>query len=211
MKTHQVTWLPVLLCLAVMGAAHTATRSIKAEAAPNSKQPTDIMNALAATGPHASLGDQAKVLEQLVGTWDVEYKDILKDGREQHRIGQFIMSWALAGRATEIVWIVEPSEGRQEREVYTAIQYFDSKTRSWPMVFIDPEHASTAKFTGGATLDGRMVLQTSDLGRPQNRWSFTANGPDSVVFRDEYSSDGGETWKTLSEDHMKRQRPDATR
>jgi len=38
-----------------------------------------------------------------------------------------------------------------------------------------------------------MVLQTSDLGRPQNRWSFNPTGPDSFVFRDE----GGETWKLL--------------
>jgi hypothetical protein len=209
MKTRQVTRLGVLLCIAAIGPAHAATRSIKAELAPNSKQVPD--NIISAAGPHASLGDQAKVLEQLVGTWDVEYRDIQKDGREQRRSGQFIMSWVLDGRAIEDVWIVEPSEDRPQREVYAAIQYFDSKTRSWPMVFIDPEHASTAKFTGGATLDGRMVLQTSDLGRPQNRWSFTATGPDSVVFRDEFSSDGGETWKLLSEDHLKRHHDAASR
>jgi hypothetical protein len=211
MKTRQVTWLAVLLSLAAAGSTHAAPKSSKADSATNSQQMPGIMSALVASGAHASLGDQAKVLEQLVGTWDVEYKDIQKDGRESHRSGQFIVSWVLDGRAIEDVWIVEPSEGRPEREVYTAIQYFDSKTRSWPMVFIDPEHASTARFTGGATLDGRMVLQTSDLGRPQNRWSFTANGPDSLVFRDEYSSDGGETWKTLSEDHLKRHHSDAVR
>jgi hypothetical protein len=211
MKTRQVTWLTVFLCAAAIGSAHAANKSIKADAAPNSKQVPDIIRALAATGPHASLGDQAKVLEQLVGTWDIEYRDILKDGREQRRSGQFIMAWVLDGRAIEDVWIVEPSEGRQEREVYADIRYFDSKTRTWPTVFIDPEHASMAKFTGGATLDGRMVLQTSDLGRPQNRWSFTANGPDSFVFRDEYSNDGGETWKLLSEDHLKRHRDAASR
>ena len=200
MNTHQATSLIVLLCLAAMGSAHTATESIEPDRAPN----PDIIGALASSGPHVSLVDQAKALEKLVGTWDVEYRDILKDGREQRRNGQFIVAWTLDGRAIEDVWIVEPSEGRPEREVYTAIQYFDSKTRTWPMVFIDPEHGSTAKFTGGATLDGRMILQTSDLGRPQNRWSFTATGPDTLVFRDEYSSDGGETWKLLSEDHLKR-------
>ena len=204
MKTRQATWLTVLLSLAAMGPAHAANKSTKDSPAPNSKQGPDIIGALVASGPHASLGDQAKVLKQLVGTWDVEYRDILKDGREQHRTGQFIMAWVLDGRAIEDVWIVDPSEGRPEREVYAAIQYFDAKSNSWPTVFIDPEHGSTAKFTGGATLDGRMVLQTSDLGRPQNRWSFNATGPDSFVFRDEFSSDGGETWKLLSEDHLKR-------
>jgi hypothetical protein len=211
MKTHQATWLTVLLCIAAIGLAHAANKSIKASSSPNSKQVPDITSALAANGPHASLGDQAKVLEQLVGNWDVEYLDILKDGREQRRTGQFIVAWVLDGRAIEDVWIVEPSEGRQEREVYADIRYFDPKTRTWPTVFIDPEHASTAKFTGGATLDGRLVLQTSDLGRPQNRWSFTATGPDSFVFRDEFSSDGGETWKLLSEDHLKRHRTPESR
>src|SRR4051812_24168386 len=117
MKIRQVTRLTVLLCVAAIGSAHAATRSIKADLAPGSKQVPDIIGALAATGPHASLSDQAKVLNQLVGTWDVEYRDILKDGREQRRSGQFIVAWVLDGRALEDVWIVEPSEGRQEREV----------------------------------------------------------------------------------------------
>jgi hypothetical protein len=211
MKTRQATWLTILLCVAQMGPAHAANKSNKDSPPPNSKQTPDIVGALIASGPHTSLGDQAKVLEQLVGTWDVEYRDIQKDGREKHRTGQFIMAWVLDGRAIQDVWIVDPTEDRAEREVYAAIQYFDLKSHSWPTVFIDPEHASTAKFTGGASLEGRMVLQTSDLGRPQNRWSFTATGPDSVVFRDEFSSDGGETWKLLSEDHLKRHHDAASR
>jgi hypothetical protein len=210
MKTRQATWLTVSVCLAALGLAHAKNKSSEASPAPNSKQAPDIVSALLASGPHASFGDEAKVLEQLVGHWDVEYTDILKDGRERRRKGQFIMAWVLDGRAIEDVWIVEPLEGQQEREVYADIRYFDPKTRTWPAVFIDPEHASMAKFTGGATLDGRLVLQTSDLGRPQNRWSFAATGPDSFVFRDEFSSDGGETWKLLSEDHLTRHRAAAT-
>lgn len=202
MKTRQAPWLTALLCLAAIGLTHAADKNSKGT--PNSNQVPDLIGALVAAGPHASLGDQAKVLEQLVGTWDVAYRDILKDGREHRRNGQFIVAWVLDGRAIADVWIVDPSDDRQEREVYADIRYFDAKTRTWPAVFIDPQHASTARFTGGGTLDGRMVLQTSDLGRPQNRWSFTATSPDSFVFRDEYSSDGGETWKLLSEDHLKR-------
>ena len=211
MKTRQATWLTVSLCLAALGLAHAANKTVKAGSAPDSKPVPDIISALGAAGPHASLGGQSKVIEQLVGTCDVEYRDIQKDGQEKRRSGQFIVAWVLDGRAIEDVWIVDPSEGRPEREVYTAMQYFDSKTHTWPMVFIDPEHASTAKFTGGATLDGRLNLLTSDLGRPQNRWSFTAAGPDRLVFRDEYSNDGGETWKLLSEDHLKRHQSDAAR
>jgi hypothetical protein len=128
----------------------------------------------------------------------------LRDGRKQHRTGQFIVAWILDGRAIEDVWIVDPSEGRTEREVYADIRYFDPKSHSWPTVFIDPEHASSARFTGGATADGRMVLQSADLGKPENRWSFIDIGPETCGFRDEYSLDGGVSWTLQAEYHLKR-------
>jgi hypothetical protein len=90
-----------------------------------------------------------------VGTWDVEYRDITKDGREQHRTGQFIMAWVLDGRAIEDVWIVDPSEGRPEREVYAAIQYFDSKSHSWPA----PEPLVIQRHLSGQLRVSRRILE----------------------------------------------------
>lgn len=211
MKIRYVLWLSACIFLSAMSPTLAAAKGPKANAVPNLEPRLDILGALAASGPHASFGDQSEIFERLVGSWDVEYMDILKDGRQQHRTGQFIVAWVLDGRAIEDVWIVFPAEPRQEREVYADLRYFDSKTRSWPTVFIDPEHASMARFTGGTTSDGRIVLQTSDLGHPQNRWSFTDIGPDTCVFRDEFSSDGGESWKLQSEYHMTRRHGPASR
>ena len=58
----------------------------------------DMVAAFKAMGPHRSLSDQAKVFGDLVGTWDVEYTDFLKDGTVKHASGEFIVGWVLDGR-----------------------------------------------------------------------------------------------------------------
>jgi hypothetical protein len=164
----------------------------------------DMVAALKAPGPHPSLGDQAKIFGRLVGTWEVEYTDFSKEGKVTHRSGELVVGWVMDGRAIQDLWIVYPSGARKEREVYTDLRYFDRKSRTWPATFIDPEHASVARFTGGPAGDDRIVLDTPDLGEKDTRWSFNDIRPDSFVFRDDASGDGGQTWRLQSEYHMKR-------
>jgi hypothetical protein len=109
------------------------------------------------------------------------------------------------GRAIEDLWIVYPSGTDKEREVYADVRYFDQKSGTWPAIFIDPQSASVATFTGGAVGDDRIVLDSQDLVAGQTRrWSFSDIRHDSLVFRDDSSSDGGKTWTLKSEYHMKR-------
>jgi hypothetical protein len=164
----------------------------------------DMVTALKAMGPHPSLGDQAKVFSRLVGTWDVEYTDFRKDGKITHRSGQLIVGWVMDGRAIQDLWIVYPSGTRKDREVYTDLRYYDPKSGMWPATFIDPEHASVARFTGGAVGDDRIVFDTRDFGGTDTRWSINDIRPDSFVWREEESLDGGKTWRLVAEHHMKR-------
>jgi hypothetical protein len=152
------------------------------------------------------LGDQAQVLGRIVGTWDVEYKDYAKDGTAIHRTGEFIVGWIMDGQAVQDLWIVDPSGTRKEREVYTDLHWFDAKARTWRATFVDPEHGSVARFTGGPVGNDRYVLETSDLGSKQTRWSFNDIRPDSFVWRDEASDDDGKTWKLQADYQMKRRR-----
>jgi hypothetical protein len=155
------------------------------------------------------LGDQAQIPARIVGTWDVEYTDFAKDGKAIHRTGEFIVEWVMDGRALQDLWIVNPSGTRKEREVYTDLHWFDAKSRTWRAAFVDPEHGSLAEFTGGPVGNDRFVLETQDLGSNQtNRWSFNDIRSDSFTWRDEASSDGGNTWKILAEYRMKRRRAD---
>ncbi|HWZ63599.1 MAG TPA: hypothetical protein VNX02_11290 [Steroidobacteraceae bacterium] len=166
----------------------------------------DMVTALEALGPHSSLGDQAKVFGRLIGTWEVEYTDFSKAGKVTHRSGELIIGWIMDGRAIQDLWIVDPSGTRKEREVYTDVRYFDPRSRTWPAIFIDPEHASVAKFTGGAVGDDRIVLETQDFDNKETRWSANDIRPNSFVWREEESSDGGQTWRLQAQHQMKRRR-----
>ena len=164
----------------------------------------DMITAIKAMGPHPSLGDHAKVFGRLVGTWDVEYINFSKDGKVTHRSGQLMVGWVMDGRAIQDIWIVYPSGTRKDREVYTDLRYYDPKSGTWPATFIDPEHASVARFTGGAVGDDRVVFDTRDFDGTDTRWSINDMRPDSFVWREEESLDGGKTWRLLAEHHMKR-------
>ena len=164
---------------------------------------SDVSTSLRAAGPHPSLGDQAGLMGRLVGTWDVDYVDIAKDGAVKRHPGQLIVGWVMDGRAIQDLWIVDPWGSRTEREGYADIRYFDPKTKTWPAAFFDPEHASIARFTSGPVDGDRIVLNTQDLGG-DTRWSFNEIGPNAFIFRDEVSGDGGKTWRLRSEDHLTR-------
>jgi hypothetical protein len=197
-------WLLASFCLSWASLSQGASTTEKPVQAPATDPRLEMVTALKAMGPHPSLGDQAKVFDRLVGTWDVEYTDFLKDGKVTHRSGEFIVGWVMDGRAIQDFWIVYLSGTHEEREVYSDLRYYDPKSRSWPAIFIDVEHASVARFTGGAAGDDRIVLDTSDFDGTDTRWSINDIRSGSFVWREEESLDGGKTWRLLAEHHMKR-------
>jgi hypothetical protein len=197
MKKNFALWLIASALLSSFGAAGDV---------PATDPPLGLTTALKATSPHPTLGDQAQVPGRLVGTWDVEYTTFAKDGTASQRTGEFIVEWVMDGRAIQDLWIVHPSGTRKEREVYTDLHWFDAKSRTWRSAFVDPEHGSVAKFTGGPVGNDRYVLETPDLGSKQTRWSFYDMRRDSFAVRGEASNDDGKTWKLESEYKMKRRR-----
>jgi hypothetical protein len=207
MKKHCAAWMLVASLLAWTALGFGDTAAAASDATASHEPRLDLVAALRALGPHPSLGEQANVFGRLVGSWDVEYTDFSKDGKvSHHRSGEFIVGWIMDGRAIQDVWIVDPSGGRKDREVYTEVRYFDPKSETWHATFIDPEDASVARFTGGAVGSDRIVFESQDLDGTETRWSFNEIRPDSLVYREESSRDGGNTWRLTSEYHMKRQR-----
>jgi hypothetical protein len=203
-RNHYAVWLVASGLLSSLGTCGPSAATETVGNTPATDPHLGLMAALEATSPNPSLGDQAQVLGRLVGTWDVEYTDFAKDGKAIHRTGEFIVGWVMDGRALQDLWIVNPSGKRKDREVYTDLHYFDPKTRTWRATFVDPEHGSVARFTGGGVGNDRFVLETLDIDSRQTRWSFNDIRPDSFVWRDEASSDGGKTWRLQAEYQMKR-------
>lgn len=204
MKKHYAVWLVAAGLLSSLSACSRVAAAEKDGNAPATDPRLGLVTELNATGPHPSLGDQAEVVGRLVGTWDVEYNNFAKDGKVTRRTGAFIVGWVMDGRAIQILWIVNPSGTRKDREVYANLHWFDPKSRAWRSAFVDPEHGSVARFTGGPVGQDRFVLETQDFGSELSRWSANDIRPDSLVWRDDASSDGGKTWRLQAEYQMKR-------
>lgn len=178
--------------------------SLSVRDAPATDPRLDMVTALQAMGPHPSLGDQAKVFGRFVGTWDAEYTELSKDGKATHSSGEVVFGWVMDGRAIQDLFIIYPSATHKEKFIGTTLRYFDPKSGTWRVIFIDPENDSVTRFTGGAAGDDRIVLHGQDTDGKETRWSFNDIRADSFVFRDEESRDGGKTWRLREEDHMKR-------
>ena len=204
-KKHYAVWLLasgflVWVSLIIGGAAATGRSTTEPATDPR----LDMVAILQAMGPHPSLGEQAEVFGRFVGVWDGEYTEFSKDGKTTHSSGEWTFGWVMDGRAMEDLFIIHPSAVRKERYIGTTLRYFDPKSATWSVTFVDPENGAVETLSGGAVGDDRIVLHSGSTDGRKSRWSFDQIRADSWVFRDEVSSDGGTTWRLREEDHMKR-------
>ena len=162
-----------------------------------------MVKELSASGPHASLGDEARVFDRLVGTWDCDYGFYAEDGSITHTPGELKFGWIIDGRAIQDIWITYPTKGSMERGIGTSIRFFDSKSKMWRVVFVSPAYGALVIVQGGAE-GNRIVLRGVDDERSALRWSFNDIQADSFVWRGEKSRDGGETWRLEEEHRMTR-------
>ena len=168
---------------------------------PDSRQA--LINVLPASSPHPSLGDEARVWDRFIGAWDCDYTFFLEDGSVKHSRGEVDFGWVMDGRAIQDIWITYPKEAGKERGIGTSLRFFDSKSKTWQVVFISPAHSAVITVRGGIEGD-RIVLRGVDSEGAMLRWSFNDIKPDSFTWRGETSRDGGKTWKLEEEHHMKR-------
>jgi len=172
--------------------------------APRAADPRQQMvTLLSAAGPHAALGDQARVWDRFVGTWDCDFGFYAADGSIKRYPGELDFGWVLDGRAIQDLWILYPRNGETERGIGTSIRFLDEKARTWHVVFVDPRAAAFISVQGGVEGD-RIVLRGQDLDGAEIRWSFNDIKDDSFTWRGEKSRDGGKTWRLAEEHHMRR-------
>lgn len=162
-----------------------------------------MVSVLSAPSPHPSLGDEARVWDRFVGTWDCDYTFFLEDGGVRHSRGELEFGWVLDGRAIQDIWITYPKEAGKERGIGTSVRFFDGKSKTWQVVFISPAYNAVITVRGGTEGD-RIVLRGVDNEGAMLRWSFNDIKPDSFTWRGEKSRDGGKTWKLEEEHHMRR-------
>src|SRR5438874_197744 len=120
-----------------------------------------MVGTLWAPGPHPSLGDQARVWDRFVGTWDADFGFLGDDGTVRHAPGEIDFGWVLDGRAVQDLWIGYPSDAAKERSIGTSLRYFDAKAGLWNVVFVNPQFGAALQVRGGLEGD-RIVLRGED-------------------------------------------------
>jgi hypothetical protein len=168
-----------------------------------------MIAALAAHGPHPSLGAEARVFDRFVGTWDCEYSFHAEDGSVRRSAGELRFGWIIDGRAVQDIWIGYPEKPNEERRIGTSVRVFDTKLRMWRVVFLAPAFNLVIHAQGGVEGD-RIVLRGEDPDGGQLRWSFNEITNDFFIWRGEKSRDGGRTWR-LEEEHRMTRRSGTSR
>ena len=163
----------------------------------------EMVSVLAAPGPHPSLGEQARLWDRFVGTWDCDYTFHLDDGGVRHLRGELEFGWIIDGRAIQDIWITYAQDGTKERDMGTSIRFYDEERKVWRVIFVSPVYRALTTVEGGQEGD-RIVLRGAGREGSILRWSFGDIQPDSFVWRGEKSKDGGRTWQLREEHRMKR-------
>jgi hypothetical protein len=202
--------ITVIIAMTTFGNASSNTQTAAQEptsSATGNDSRRDMITALPALSPHPSLGDQARVFDRFVGTWDCDYVHYEKDGSVSRSSGEVIFGWIIDGRALQDIWIWhEKGRSTNERGIGTTLRIFDSKSGKWRIVWVAPEAGIIKTLTGGAVGD-RIVLEGKADDGSSLRWSFNDIRNDSFVWRGETSGDEGKTWRLTAEYHMRRRSP----
>lgn len=203
-SSHQTTF-DIVVLISAASMLYLFARSVdavdKPAVPPDPRQA--MVSALAALGPHPSLGDEARAFDRFVGTWDCEFTFFLRDGNTKHSEGELEFGWILDGQAVQDIWITYPQEAGKERGIGTTVRFFDAKSKTWRIIFVGPAYGALITVQGGAE-GGRIVLRGVDDKGAMLRWSFNDIQADSFTWRGETSRDGGASWKLEEEHHMRR-------
>jgi hypothetical protein len=192
-----VNALVVAVSIFSFASAHT----IPSSQATNSQG--TMVAALGASGPHSSLGEEARVFDRFVGAWDCDYTFYLDAGGKRHSSGELLFGWIIDGRAMQDIWITYPKDGAKDRGIGTSVRFFDTRSKVWRVTFVSPAYDALITVQGGAE-GNRIVLRGTDDEGSSLRWSFNDITPNSFVWRGEKSRDGGKKWVLEEEHHMRR-------
>lgn len=165
-----------------------------------------ILAGSAASGAPAASPEQARrpdqrLLDGLIGTWDVDYTIYDANNSVRHYLGTAVYQRILDGAAIQEIW--SDSHGRSARPYGTTLEFYDAKRGRWTAIWIYPEQGMYYSVTGGETA-GRIVLTGEDQKGVMQRWSDEDFRANSFIGRFEVSKDGGKTWQLVGVNHMQR-------
>lgn len=168
-------------------------------------QPNAFLDALCAEGASPDRGANMNLYAWLIGSWDLDVRGHLPDGKTRRRPGEWHFGWVLEGRAIQDVWIVPPRGAARQGDATanvnsygTTLRVYDPRIDAWQIQWTDPVTQSYLTMVGRK--EGADIVQ---LGKSPDgnliRWSFSEIAPDAFRWRGELSGDGGEAWRLAVE------------
>lgn len=144
-----------------------------------------------------------KLLDHMIGDWDVDYAIYDEHGNVKHYLGTASYRWILDGAAIQEIWTSD-YHGRKAQPYGMTVEFYDAKRKHWTAIWIFPEKGMHYSISGGE-VNGRIVLTGNDQQGVLQRWSTGDFRDGSFTGRFEVSKDGGNTWRLVGVNRMQRQ------
>jgi hypothetical protein len=162
----------------------------------------DMLTALSADGPEASLAPELALFGRLVGAWELEIDFWPRDGAAWSTGGVWLFDWILDGRGIQDVLLHDTPAGHVGRG--TTIRLYDPVERCWQMAFFGPISRTYVMLTARA--EGESILVEGAERDDLLRWSFHDITASSFLWRGLVSADGGASWHHEQEMRARRRR-----
>ncbi len=107
--------------------------------------PNGLPGSLHAEGPAADRAGRMGLYGWLIGAWRIDDTELLADGTQRRRPGEWHFGWVLEGRAVQDIWIVPPRGMRHAADSAASAEYcgttlrvYDPRIDAWQVQYTDP-------------------------------------------------------------------------
>jgi hypothetical protein len=156
----------------------------------------DTLPALLTDKPASENRDKLMLFGQFIGSWSYEGVDYHDDGSRTTNKGQIHFHWVLEGRAIQDVWMETNGSGVPPEAYGTTIRFYDPKTDSWKVTWINPGTGVVYPMIG-RQIGSEIVMEATNRNGTLIHWIFSDIKPDSFHWRGEKLVD--KQWRVYEE------------
>lgn len=167
-----------------------------------------FLEALAASGPHPSLGAEAETYGRVIGSWRGELSDHFSSATPQLRSVEAHFGWVLEGRAVQDVWITPARSERSDQPPAAldwygcTVRVYDPAAKLWRVSWWNPPGQYRIDLEGRR--QGDDIVQLGLRGGTPIRWTFSEIRADSFRWQGHALAGDGHTWRLEVDIHFRR-------
>lgn len=164
----------------------------------------NFISALISEEPSAEIEKNDRIYDWLIGSWDIQMIDYLKDGSKLEQDGEWIFSRVLEGRSVQDIFIVpkrsqrSPGISKSYNRYGFTLRMYDYSSRKWNIFWFNPV-TGIYNHLAGIRIGDDIVQTGKDANGNLMRWSFTEIRQDSFHWLGEISEGERVSWKLDAE------------